>query len=33
MAAPHNPELYGARDAVLLEGSVARLLAAERGER
>jgi antitoxin (DNA-binding transcriptional repressor) of toxin-antitoxin stability system len=33
MAAPHDPELYGARVAVLPEGSVARLLAAERGER
>lgn len=33
MAAPHDPELYGARDSVLPEGSAARLLAAERGER
>ncbi len=33
LAAPHDPELYGARDAVLPAGSVARLLAVERGER
>lgn len=33
MAAPHDPDLYGTRSAVLPEGSAARLLAAERGER
>ncbi len=33
LAAPHDPELYGTRDAVIPEGSVARLLAEERGQR
>lgn len=33
IAAPHDPELYAVRDAMLRGGSVARLLAEERGER
>jgi antitoxin (DNA-binding transcriptional repressor) of toxin-antitoxin stability system len=33
LAVPHDPELYRVRAAVVPEGTVAALLAAERGER